>query len=76
MSGLDYSADGIRLAKENVADFDAKNDLKAVDGVEIGSIDWLVGDFFSDEWSQDNKFDLIFDYTVSEHADRCPIGSD
>ena len=74
VSGLDYSSDGIRLAKENVADFDSKNELKAVGGVEIGSIDWVVADFFAEDWSKDQKYDLIFDYTVSEHAIMYSIG--
>ncbi|TQS32819.1 hypothetical protein Golomagni_06855 [Golovinomyces magnicellulatus] len=63
--GLDYSSDGIKLAKENVADFDSKNPVTkpAVDGVAVGSIDWRVADFFDDAWSKDVKYDLIFDYT-------------
>lgn len=41
-----------------------------------GRVHWVSGDFFSDDWLVDagaEKFDLIFDYTVSSSASLIPV---
>lgn len=41
-----------------------------------GRVHWVHGDFFSDDWLVDaggEKFDLIFDYTVSPSASLIPV---
>jgi SAM-dependent methyltransferase len=69
--GLDCSADGIRLAKENVQKTQDAQTIKPVGDVHLGREDWVVADFFAQDWSQgigsdgSGKFDLIYDYTVS-----------
>lgn len=68
--GLDCSADGIRRARENVAQRQQEQAPQPVGDVHLGSEKWIVADFFGDEWSQgvgtdgSGKFDLVYDYTV------------
>ncbi|KAK1750587.1 S-adenosyl-L-methionine-dependent methyltransferase [Echria macrotheca] len=66
VTGLDVSPASIESAKENEK-LHANDDVYALrEGTPFrGSIDWVVGDFFSDETldSSLEKFDLIFDYT-------------
>jgi SAM-dependent methyltransferase len=71
--GLDYSPRALNSAKEN-----QKKTLEegkygsAEEGVESGRVTWVSGDFFGDKWEGGvgsegtEKFDLIFDYTVSK----------
>lgn len=83
--GLDYSPKAIEEARKNagkkpVAEgLDDDDDDESRGGDERGSITWLSGDFFEDDWLREadisrRKFDLIFDYTVcSSRTYNMPI---
>ena len=70
--GLEYSEKALEAckeyAKQNEGNYPAYDE-----GVGKGSMKFLQGDFYSDEWlgktgwaeGWDKKFDLIYDYTVS-----------
>lgn len=66
--GLDYSPAARDLAIQNQEKAAKEGLYKPVEGLEKGKVEWVTGDFFSDEWAKDagidGKFDLIFDYTV------------
>lgn len=44
------------------------DEMYEIQGVEKGSVNWIVGDFFTDEFLKgvegEGTFDLIYDYTV------------
>jgi len=70
--GLDYSAEAVRRAAENMAAvYDGDEAYRARDGVGArGRVVWLAGDFFADDFVREagiDTFDLIFDYTVSSY---------
>lgn len=57
--GLDVSENATKAAREfakSTTDYDIKD----------GSYDFVVGDFFKDDWVPEGGFDLIYDYTVGE----------
>jgi SAM-dependent methyltransferase len=73
--GLDYSARALELARENKAKADAEGRYAEYvrDGVGSGRVTWVSGDFFGTAWEADagaSKFDLIFDYTVSQQKEK------
>ncbi|KAK7757277.1 hypothetical protein SLS62_000826 [Diatrype stigma] len=70
--GVDYSPKAIEEARKNA---ERKPAVEGLDddvsrgSDERGSITWLSGDFFEDDWLREadmsgRKFDLIYDYTV------------
>lgn len=65
--GLEYSSTAIEACKKNEKEFRGKGVYEKK--VEDGSVTWLSGDFWKDEWFEnvegDAKFEVIFDYTVS-----------
>jgi SAM-dependent methyltransferase len=69
--GLDSSEAGVDLARKNQEASRNSPVYTPFDDRESGSVNWVVGDFFADEWTKgagadaSGKFDLIFDYTVS-----------
>jgi len=66
---LDVSSKGIELAKENEKHAAQKEVYQPPEGIERGTLHWVVADFFADDWTKgagaegSGKFDLIFDYT-------------
>lgn len=65
--GLEYSSVAVEACKKNEKEHGGKEVYeKRVDG---GTVTWLHGDFWKDDWLEkvdgDKKFDLIYDYTVS-----------
>lgn len=68
---LDVSSAAIEKAKSHEKKALEKGWYKCQEGIERGTVHWLVADFFSGDWAQgqgtenSGKFDLIFDYTVS-----------
>lgn len=72
--GLDVSETALEAAKETEAKMKG-DEMYEIKGVEKrGSINWIVGDFFTDDFLKDvegeGAFDLIYDYTVwwSRHS--------
>ncbi|KOS21624.1 putative thiol methyltransferase 2 [Escovopsis weberi] len=72
--GLDFSNNAIQRATDNERVANESGKYEPVEeGLEKGTVTWLTGDFFADEWtavdgttvsqSSFGKFDLIFDYT-------------
>jgi hypothetical protein len=47
-----------------------KGVYEARDGVKKGSVNWVKGDFFKEEFGEagEAKFDFIYDYTVCMSA--------
>lgn len=73
--GLDYSHRALGAAKENQKKALDDGKYKSIEeGVECGRVTWVSGDFFGDKWEGGEgsegtqKFDLIYDYTVSKKA--------
>jgi SAM-dependent methyltransferase len=69
--GLEYSSLALKGAKETEEKKGSEEYYKVKDEhVGEGSVNWLSGDFFKDEWCKqmgddfDGGFDLIYDYTV------------
>lgn len=66
--GLDYSHRALSAARENQNKVQYKS---SEEGVECGRVTWVSGDFFGETWEGGEggegtqKFDLIYDYTVS-----------
>lgn len=80
LSSLGYDAWGLDFSTEAI-DIAAANERKAADEGQYqprdneigkGRVSWTAGDFFHEEWANgagtdgSGKFDLIFDYTVSD----------
>ena len=67
--GLEISSKALEAARQNEKEMDGKGVYETREGVEKGSVTWLSGDFFADDFLKDVKgegsFDLIYDYTVS-----------
>ncbi|KAK3370262.1 S-adenosyl-L-methionine-dependent methyltransferase [Podospora didyma] len=81
VTGLDCSATGIQEARENQQKVSGEEAYAPkFDGVSKGSVKWLEGNFFRDDFlgetatSPGGKFDLIYDYTflVALPADQRP----
>lgn len=71
--GLDLSHTAVEEAVENEKTAWA-NEVYVREGVERGVVKFVVGDFFGDGWrGEDEKFDLIFDYTVGFSLFPCPF---
>ncbi len=65
--GLDYSTEAVGRAIENEKEVREQDVYRAREGVDKGTVTWLTGDFFADEFldaAGTRSFDLIFDYTV------------
>ncbi|KAI1084975.1 S-adenosyl-L-methionine-dependent methyltransferase [Whalleya microplaca] len=65
--GLDLSPAAQEEAKK-IAENAAAKGLGELQGNRRGSVTWILGDFFKDDWLREanvpgDKFDLIFDYT-------------
>lgn len=63
--GLEVSPTALKEARKNA------EAVKGADGKSPENIHWLAGNFFEDQWAEGagaEKFDLIFDYTVSGMA--------
>lgn len=67
--GLEISGKALDAAKQNEKDTLGDDIYKAKKGVEKGTVTWLEGDFFNDDFLKNVErggvFDLIYDYTVS-----------
>lgn len=65
--GLDVSETALEAAKETERKMRG-DEMYEIQGVEKGSVNWIVGDFFTDEFLKgvegEGTFDLIYDYTV------------
>lgn len=65
--GLDYSPAAKEQAIENQKKAEAEGLYKPIDGLEKGSVNWVTGDFFGEDWTAGigakPKFDFIYDYT-------------
>ena len=65
--GLEYSSVAIEACKKNEEEVGGKDVYES--RVEGGSVTWLSGDFWADDWFDnvdgDAEFDVIYDYTVS-----------
>lgn len=66
--GLDVSEKALEGARQTEKDAEGQVIYKPKDGVQKGSVTWLSGDFFKNEFLKDvdgePNFDLIYDYTV------------
>lgn len=63
--GLEISSKALEEAKKVEGEMSGKGVYATREGVKEGSITWLSGDFFKDEFlGGEGKFDLIYDYTV------------
>jgi hypothetical protein len=66
--GLDVSETALEGAKQTEKEVEDQDVYKVKEEVQKGSVTWLSGDFFKDEFFKDVKgkpnFDLIYDYTV------------
>lgn len=69
--GLDYSPAAKEQAIENQKKAEAEGLYKPINGLEKGSVNWVTGDFFGEDWTAGigakPKFDFIYDYTVIPH---------
>ena len=75
--GLEISATGVSTAEKY-----AQKELQApqaynfgfawADNVERGSVSFIQGDFFQADCTEGEKFDVIYDYTVSYRIYRPP----
>ncbi len=74
--GLDFSAEATAQATENERVSGGLEVYATRPGVaESGQVSWVTGDFFGQELGSllgDDKFDLIFDYTVREPSLSSP----
>lgn len=74
--GLDLAETALKEARENAEAVKNDEAYKLQDGVETrGTITWALGDFFADDFLKEakhSKFDLIFDFTVSQFPFRWP----
>ena len=65
--GLDYSPKATEQAIENERRTGSDEVYRARESAERGTVTWLTGDFFRDDFVKEagvDKFDLIYDYTV------------
>lgn len=66
--GLDVSEKALEGARQTEKDAEGQVIYKTKDEVQKGSVTWLSGDFFKNEFLKDvdgePNFDLIYDYTV------------
>ncbi|KAH8685710.1 thiol methyltransferase-like protein [Tricladium varicosporioides] len=66
--GLEISGKALEAAKQNEKETSGDDVYKPKDGVEKGSVTWLEGDYFKDDFLKnvegDGVFDLIYDYTI------------
>ncbi|CAG8979066.1 hypothetical protein HYALB_00000195 [Hymenoscyphus albidus] len=64
--GLDVSETALEAAKETERRMEG-DETYEIKGVEKGSVNWIVGDFFTNDFWKDvegeGTFDLIYDYT-------------
>ncbi|KAK7403809.1 hypothetical protein QQX98_010406 [Neonectria punicea] len=65
--GLDFSSTAKEQAIANQKKAEEGGLYKPIDGLEKGTIHWVTGDFFGQQWTEgggaEPKFDLIYDYT-------------
>ncbi|KAH7148632.1 S-adenosyl-L-methionine-dependent methyltransferase [Dactylonectria macrodidyma] len=65
--GLDFSSTAKEQAIKNQKKAEAEGLYKPINGLEKGSVHWVTGDFFSQDWTAGlgatPKFDFIYDYT-------------
>lgn len=82
--GLEYSATAVQEAERYARETEGEELYRAKDGVKDGkgSIKFVQGDFFEEDWllragfdqqSKTGVFDLIYDYTVSRSFLVCPF---
>jgi len=69
--GLEISQRALEAAKNTEKEMAGKGVYETREGREAGTIKWLSGDFFADEFLEDvdgeeKKFDLLYDYTVCQ----------
>ena len=67
--GLEISDKALEAARIAERELNGKNEYEKKEGVrEAGTVTWLKGDFFKDEFFEnvegEKNFDLIYDYTV------------
>lgn len=66
--GLDVSDKALEIARQTQKEAEGQDIYKTKEGVTKGSITWLSGDFFTNDFLKDVEgeptFDLIYDYTV------------
>jgi len=66
--GLDISSSALQEARKVEKEMGGKGVYETKEGAEKGSITWVAGDFFEDQFLKDvegeGTFDLIYDYTV------------
>lgn len=66
--GLDLSPSALEEARKTAVNVDENNAMYKKGSQRQGSHTWVAGNFFEEAWTRDagaEKFDLIFDYTVS-----------
>ncbi|KAE9377904.1 thiol methyltransferas-like protein [Stipitochalara longipes BDJ] len=65
--GLEISSKALDAARKNEEDMDGNDVYATREGIEKGSVTWLSGDFFADNFLKEVQgegvFDLIYDYT-------------
>lgn len=67
--GLDFSPEAVEMADENRKSADENGLYQPVHGLERGTIQFIAGDFFSEDWTRglgtggSGQFDLVYDYT-------------
>ena len=72
--GLEISSKALEEARKVEAEVNGKDIYAAREGFEKGEVHWIVGDFFEEGGEGilgGEKFDLIYDYTVSIFSSMC-----
>lgn len=66
--GLDASEKALDAAKQTQKESEGQDIYKTKEGVQKGSVNWLSGDFFANDFLKgvegEPTFDLIYDYTA------------
>lgn len=65
--GLEVSSKALESARVVERELGGKGEYAVREGVEKGSITWLAGDFFKNDFLEEidgDAFDIIYDYTV------------
>jgi SAM-dependent methyltransferase len=75
--GLDFSTSALEAARKVEREMGGTGIYATKEGVEKGTITWVAGDFFKDEWLKsvegEKSFELIYDYTVGKLDVICLI---
>jgi hypothetical protein len=75
--GLEISSNALMEARKVEKEMTGKGVYETKSGVIAGTITWLAGDFFKDDFLKDvdgdGKFDFFYDYTVRSYNQLWPV---